>query len=56
VSYPLDDLDQAQIERFYPAEYFEVREGRAYCLLGTSVNDLFQAKKETVLTARRIFK
>jgi len=56
VSYTLDALDQEQIERRYPADYFEIRDGRAYCLLGTSVNDLFQAKKETALTARGIFK
>lgn len=47
VSFPLGDLNQQQVERLYPAEYFEIREGRAHCLLGTSVNDLLQAKKET---------
>ena len=56
VSYPLAALDRAQIERYYPAKYFKIRDGRAFCVLGTSVKDLFQAKKETVLTARGIFK
>ncbi len=56
VSFPLGDLDPPEVEQHFPAEYFAIREGRAYCVLGTSVNDLFQAKKETVLTARGIFK
>lgn len=56
VSYPLTELDPEEIRKYYPAEYFEVRDGRAYCTVGTSVADLFTAKKETVLTARGIFK
>jgi hypothetical protein len=55
VSYPLDGLPRAQVKRNYPAGYFEIRDGRAYCLRGTPVPELFQAKKETVLTARGIF-
>ncbi len=56
VSHSLEGLDRQRIEQLYPAEYFERRGGRAHCVLGTSVNDLFKAKKETVLTARGIFK
>jgi len=35
---------------------FDIRGGRAWCLKGTSVADLFEAKKQTVLAARGIFK
>jgi len=56
VSYPLDGMSREKIERFYPAGYFEIRDGRAVCLLGTSVAGLFEAKKETVLAARGIFR
>lgn len=56
VSFPLTDLEPEQIKRSYPAEYFEIRDGKAYCTIGTDVADLFQAKRETVLTARGIFK
>ncbi|NHZ43887.1 hypothetical protein [Massilia aquatica] len=56
VSYALDGLDPELVERRYPAAYFEIRDGRAHCLLATPAHDLFQAKKETVLAARGIFK
>lgn len=56
VSYLLDDLDAKQVEHYYPADYFEIRNGRAYCMKGTPVKALFEAKKETVLAARGIFK
>lgn len=55
VSYSLAGMDRSHIRRFYPAKYFQIRKGRAYCLLGTSVDDLFQAHKETVLAARGYF-
>jgi len=56
VSYPLENLEPEQIKRRYPAGYFALRGGRAWCLKGTSVADLFEAKKQTVLAARGIFK
>ena len=56
VSFPLDELSPNKIKRLYPAGYFEIRDGRAVCLLGTPVAELFEAKKQTVLTARGIFK
>jgi len=56
VSYPVTDLQPEEIRDYYPADIFEVRGGRAYCTVGTSVADLFTVKKETVLTARGIFK
>lgn len=55
VSYPVDKIDPEDLEVYYPPGYFDIRDGRAYCLMGTSVNDLFTAKKETVLKARGIF-
>lgn len=55
VSFPLDDMSNKEIQRKYPTGYFEIRNKRAYCVKGTSVTDLFQATKETVLKARGIF-
>ncbi|CAH0186975.1 hypothetical protein SRABI118_01394 [Massilia sp. Bi118] len=56
VSYPLKELKPEQIKRYYPAGYFDIRGGRAWCLKATSAADLFEAKKQTILTARGIFK
>ena len=56
VSYPLDGIPAKRIAKTYPAGYFEIRDGRAYCLKGAPVQDLFEAKKQTVLAARGIFK
>ncbi len=55
VSYRLDGMSPERIARVYPAGYFEIREGRAYCLMGAPVQDLFEAKKQTVLKAHGIF-
>jgi len=55
VSYPLEDMSPERIARSYPAPYFEIRGGRAYCLQGAPVHDLFEAKKQTVLKARGLF-
>jgi hypothetical protein len=54
VSYPLDGLSGERIESSYPAGYFEIRDGRAYCLMGAPVAELVRAKRETVLKARRV--
>lgn len=56
VSYPLKDLKPEQVKRYYPAGYFDIRGGRAWCLKGTTAADLFEAKKQTILAARGIFK
>ena len=56
VSYPLEGMSVEQIKRYYPAGYFKIRGGRAWCLKGAPVQDLFEAKKQTVLQARGIFK
>lgn len=56
VSFPLTNMSAEVIKRHYPAEYFDVRDGRAWCTMGTSVADLFQATKETALTNYGIFK
>lgn len=56
VSFPLTDMSAEEIKRRYPADYFEVRDGHALCTMGTSVADLFQAKKESALTDYGIFK
>lgn len=56
VSFPLTDMSAGEIRKRYPAEYFEVRDGHAWCTMGTSVADLFQATKETALTNYGIFK
>lgn len=56
VSYPLKDLRPEQIKRYYPSGFFDIRGGRAWCLKGSSAADLFEAKKQTTLAARGIFK
>lgn len=56
VSFPLTDMSAKEIKKRYPAEYFDVRDGHAWCTMGTSVADLFQATKETALTNYGIFK
>jgi hypothetical protein len=56
VSYPLEGMRSDRIALSYPAGYFEIRDGRAYCLMGTPVAELVQAKRETVLKARGLVK
>lgn len=56
VSFSLEDMTPEEIAHDYPAGYFDIRDGHAYCRLGTSVGDLFEVKKQTALKTRGIFK
>jgi hypothetical protein len=51
VSYPIGEL-QAE---WFPRPYYEIKNGRAYVLMGNYVEELFLLKKTGVLKARGLF-
>jgi len=55
VFYDLEQFDTDRIKEFFPTEYFNIVENKAYPLVGTYIEDLFTVKKEGVLKARGIF-
>ena len=54
--FDISGYDKRDIRKWFPQEDFEIRGKRAYCLRGSPVEDLFQVKKQGVLTARGLFK
>jgi hypothetical protein len=40
---------------YFPSEYFQIRDGKAYCKKGNTVQELFEVKKQGVLKARGLF-
>jgi hypothetical protein len=55
VSFPLGKLTKEQIEIWYPAPYFEIRNDSAIAIYGNYIDDLFKLKQQTVLKARGLF-
>jgi hypothetical protein len=55
VSFDVSSLNAERIKKWYPEPYFIINNGRAFCLMGAYVDELFQVKKEGVLKARGIF-
>lgn len=49
------ERDRDQDARWYDKRHFRIEGDRAYCLTGTSSQDLFELKKRTVLKARGLF-
>jgi hypothetical protein len=52
VSFPLDKLTKEQIEIWYPAPYYEIKNDKAIAIYGNYIDDLFKLKKQTILKAR----
>jgi hypothetical protein len=55
VFYDLKHFDHNKIKKFFPEEYFNIIENKAYPLVGSYIEDLFIVKKDGVLKARGIF-
>ncbi|WP_028979442.1 hypothetical protein [Sporocytophaga myxococcoides] len=55
VSFPVSNLSNNEIKRWYPKPYFEIKNDRAIAVYGNYVEDLFKLKQQTILKARGIY-
>ena len=56
VAFPLAGLDDSTAVARFPSQFFERRGGKAVCVAGASVADLFSIKRDGYLKARRMFR
>ncbi|MES3024325.1 MAG: hypothetical protein V4857_22380 [Pseudomonadota bacterium] len=53
--FDMSQLSQKQIAQSYPSTYFRIQGNRAYCVEGNLAAELFEVKRDGVLTARGLF-
>ena len=53
--FEIRNLAPAEIAQRFPASYYSISEGRAYCKMGNPASELFEVKKRGVLKARGLF-
>lgn len=55
VSYPVEGMSDSEIQRYFPAPYYETIRGKAVAKYGLFIEGLFQLQKDGVLKARGHF-
>lgn len=53
--FEISDLSSRDLAARYPAPYYEIKQGKAFCRMGNTVQELFEVKKNGVLKARGLF-